>query len=167
MNVRPADLRLARKLRAAKVVYPLTTIWEARRAGLPLSCALAQLEKESGRGHNVFGHDPVKNPVKGGAVTKKRYLLYKHYRQQGLGMQGVGPCQLTYYTVQDEADKAGGCHRPKYNMRIGFKMLAGLIKVHGIQKGAARYNGAGPAADAYGRDFAAKQAKWHKFLTHK
>jgi hypothetical protein len=160
-----SDLRLARKLRKAGFQNSLRTIWEARRADLPLSYALAFLEKESGKGHNVFGSDPVRNPIKGGTVTKSRYLAYKAYRKKGLGMQGVGPMQLTWYTYQDQADALGGCWQPKYNMRVGFTHAAGLIKKYGKFKGAAHYNGAGPRAEAYARDWLSKQQKWHRYIT--
>lgn len=156
---------LATKLHKAGFYHPLKTVQEANRVGLDLASACAMLEKESAKGQNVFGSDGVRNPVKGGTVTKARYLLYKKYRQQGLGMQGVGPTQLTYYSFQDEADALGGCWEPRYNMRVGFKLLADLIKQHGHQEGAARYNGVGAAAEAYGRDFVAKRAKWLKYLS--
>lgn len=152
------------KLKKRGVAYPVSTVREARKAGLPLSLAIALLEQESGGGYNVFGHDPVRNPVKGGKVTKKRYLLYKKYRQQGLGMQGVGPMQLTWYTFQDEADRLGGCWKVSYNMRVGFKHAASLIKQYGEREGLKRYNGAGPAADRYAISVLQRKAKWHKLL---
>jgi hypothetical protein len=159
------DLRLARKLKAAGFQNSLRTIYEARRADLPLSYALAFLEKESAKGQNVFGHDPVRNPIKGGKVTKSRYLQYKRYRQKGFGMQGVGPMQLTYYTLQDEADHLGGCWKPKYNMRVGFKLAASLIKEHGKYDGVTRYNGSGAAAHAYANDWLHKQKRWHRYVS--
>lgn len=165
-NVRPRDLVVARKLRKAGFRNSLRIIWEARRVGLPLSYAMASLEKESAKGLNVFGHDPVKNPIKGGPVTESRYRAYKRYRQQGLGMQGVGPMQLTYYTIQDDADHQGGCWKPAINMRVGFKLIKTLIDQHHgrIHEAIKAYNGVGPAAEAYADDWAKKQAHWHKYL---
>jgi hypothetical protein len=160
-----SDLRLARKLKSAGFQNSLRTIWEARRADLPLSYAMAFLEKESGKGQNVFGHDAVRNPIKGGKVTRSRYLKYKRYRQVGLGMQGVGPMQLTYYTLQDQADRLGGCWNPRYNMRVGFAHASNLIKRYGVHNGVARYNGDGPAAEAYALDWARKQTHWHNYVT--
>jgi len=163
---RPGDLRLARKLRAEGVVYPLTTIWEARRAKLPLSYALALLEKESGLGHNEFGHDPTIF-AGAGEVTKTKYLAYRAERRASGNrlMQGVGPTQLTFFTYQDLADELGGCWRPSRNMRVGFTHLQQLTHVLGKQEGAARFNGTGPAAEEYGRDFVQRQERWHAFLT--
>lgn len=159
-----SDIKLARKLKKAGFQNALRTIYEARNAKLPLSYALAFLEKESGKGQNLFGNDGVRNPIKGGVVTKSRYLQYKRYRQQGLGMQGVGPMQLTWYEFQDKADAMGGCWQPKYNMRVGFRLAADLINRHGKYAGAARFNGTGASADAYARDWMKKQAKWHKYV---
>jgi hypothetical protein len=159
------DLLSARKVSKAGFHHPLTTVLEARRANLPLSYAMAFLEKESDKGLNVFGHDPVKNPIKGGAVTKDRYLRYKGYRRAGLGMQGVGPMQLTWYSYQDAADALGGCWKPKFSLRIGFKVAADLIKDHGVKGGVTRWNGAGAAADAYYADWLVKQKHWHSYLS--
>ena len=75
----------------------------------------------------MFGHDPgIFHGA--GEVTKRKYLHYKQLRGshgQG-GMQGVGPAQLTYYTIQDRADKLGGCWRPGINIAVG---LAGNANV--------------------------------------
>lgn len=152
--------------------YPRTTVEEARRVGLPLSYALAFLEKESsGRdadgpafGLNLFGNDPVKNPVKGGTVTAARYAEYLRNRKLGLGMNGVGPCQLTWFALQDLADEMGGCHKPRFNMRVGFAQAKGLIRQHGKRGGARRWNGSGPAAERYADDWLRKQRTWHDRL---
>jgi hypothetical protein len=51
------DPKLVEGLRAGGIVAPTTTIAEAARAGLPLALACALVEKESGGGCNVVGHD--------------------------------------------------------------------------------------------------------------
>lgn len=161
------DLRLVRTMRRQGIVYPRITLREARRAGLPLSLACALLQKESGGGKNEFGHDPTSSIPEawmGKTVTRIRYLYYKRNRQRGAGMQGVGPCQLTWWATQDRADALGGCWKPGPNMRVGFSALRALIRAHGIQSGAAAYNGSGPAAVKYGEDFLAKARAWHKVL---
>src|SRR4051794_39888469 len=121
-----AGSTLTERLRAGGIVAPRTVVAEARRAGLRLPIACAMLEKETGGGHNVFGHDPTIF-VGGGEVTEARYREYKRRRVASGNrlMQGVGPCQLTYYTLQDEADAQGGCWRTEINMRVGFRHLAG------------------------------------------
>ena len=127
---------------------------------LPLSYGLALVEKESDF-QNVFGHDGVENPVKGGRVTRVRYVQYKRARKAGKGMQGVGYTQLTWYAFQDQADALGGCWKAYPNLVVGFSLLGSKIKQLGRERGAAAYNGTGDAADAYGRDFMHKQALWH------
>jgi hypothetical protein len=137
--------------------------------GLALSDGLALCEKEGGF-RMVWGHDPVRNPVKsppGGylRVTRANYLRYKAYRRLGWGMQGCGHTQPTWYSLQDEADRIGGCWKPYPNLCVGFRHLHQLIAAHGREHGAAAYNGTGPAAEAYGRDFVHKQAAWHRKVT--
>lgn len=165
MKVIPSidDWKKARKykLKQYGIVYPVSTVWAARKANIPLAYACAMLQNESLGGLNVFGHDPVRSIV-GGKVTKSRYLYYLKRRKQGLGCQGVGPTQLTWYGYQDEADKNGGCWRASINMYTGFTILDGLIRQHGLHDGAALYNGVGPAANAYGDLFVARVNAWQK-----
>lgn len=172
MALSERDQKLAERLRGAGLKYPVTTIEEARRVGLPLSYALAFLEKESsgrdvdGRrrfGLNLFGSDPGP-PTRGGFVTEQRYRKYLSDRKNGRGMQGVGPNQLTWYALQDMADRMGGCYKPRYNMRVGFAQAKALIKANGKRNGVVRYNGAGPAAQRYADDWIEKQMAWHRWL---
>ena len=79
------DAELLNMMKEGGIVKPADTLRVAREVGLALPLACALLEQESSGGHNVFGHDAVSNPVRGGVVTKDRYLEYKHYRQLGLG----------------------------------------------------------------------------------
>ncbi len=156
-----ASPRLIERLRAEGVLRPQAVVEEAKRAGLRLPLACALLEKESGGGRNVFGHDPTIF-VGAGEVTRAKYREYKK-RRVGSGnthMQGVGPCQLTWWEFQDTADREGGCWRPEVNMRVGFRHLVALIKQHGEADGARRYNGSGDAAEAYSRDLLAKSKVW-------
>jgi hypothetical protein len=163
---------LIERLGGLGLKYPRTTVEEARRVGLPLSYALAFLQKESsgrdaGRpafGLNLFGGDGVANPVKGGLVTPARYAVYLRNRKRGMGMQGVGPCQLTWYALQDMADQMGGCHKPRFNMRVGFAQAKALIRDFGKHGGARRWNGSGAAAEAYAADWLVKQRAWHDRL---
>jgi hypothetical protein len=167
------DLARVEILRSHGCKYPRTTVEEAVRVGLPLSYAAAFLEKESsgkdargqaGFGLNLFGHDPVANPVKGGFVTAARYAEYLRHRRAGKGMQGVGPTQLTWFGLQDAADRLGGCWQPRFNMRVGFAQAKLLIKQFGRDEGVARYNGSGAAAERYAQDWLRKQRRWHDLL---
>jgi uncharacterized protein YcbK (DUF882 family) len=153
------------RLRAEGIVAPRIAIEEAKRAGLPLELACALLEKESGGGRNVYGHDP--SIFRGaGAVTRENYAAYRKQRiaSGNRSMQGVGPCQLTWWEFQDQADAQGGCWRPRINMRVGFLHLANLIKRYGQSDGARRYNGSGAAAEAYSRDLLVKARRWESLI---
>jgi peptidoglycan hydrolase-like protein with peptidoglycan-binding domain len=153
------------RLQAGGILAPRMVIEEAKRAGLRLDYACAMLQKESGGGKNVFGHDPTIF-IGAGTVTKAKYLEYKRKRVASGNdqMQGVGPTQLTYWTLQDRADAQGGCWKPRINMRVGFKHLADHIRTYGEADGARRYNGSGDAAVAYSKDLLAKAAKWRAVL---
>ena len=164
-----ADGKLIQRLSAGGIKEPETAIAEARNAGLDLAYACALLEKESGGGTNVFGHDRDRNgryifPARDGAVPVTEELYRQYKRRRGArgegGMQGVGPTQLTWWEFQDEADREGGCWKPAVNMRVGFRRLASLMRQHGEADGARRYNGSGPAAEAYSADLRAKARAW-------
>lgn len=167
MATTPATLLLARRLKNAGIVNPLWTIKAAKAAGLQLALACALLEQESGGGRNVFGHDPtssIPTAWKGGSVTLLRYQTYKARRGR-YGMQGVGPCQLTWWATQDRADKAGGCHLAYPNMLIGFSSLENSIRAHGLWAGVAAYNGSGAAAQAYARSVVGvRLPKWRRII---
>lgn len=165
MGSRAKRIKHAAILKRYGFKNPLTLLYEADRAGISHATAVSLTEQETGTGRNVFGHDPVRNPApKGGRVTKARYLDYKRFRKAGLGMQGVGPLQLTWFELQDRADAMGGCWKVRYNYRVGFENLARLIKAHGWHAGVKAYNGSGPAADAYERSMTLRHQKWIKRL---
>ncbi len=174
MTLTTRDRAVVDRLGAAGLKYPRTTVEEARNVGIPLSYALAFLEKATPGadadgamrfGLNVFGDDPQSgNPVRGGAVTRSRYLEYVEHRRRGRGMQGVGPMQLRWYALQDLADRLGGCWQPRYSMRVGFAQAKALVRRDGRAAGAARYDG-GASADTWARDWLAKQNKWQRWLT--
>jgi hypothetical protein len=128
---------------------------------LNLAAACTMLEKESG-GRNVWGSDGVDTGgyyTKGAAVTRADYERWKPHRAR-LGSQGVGPTQLTYPPLQDQADQAGGCWDWRVNVRVGFRHLAQLQRQYGTRGGFRRYNGAGPMAEKYADDAMAKLARW-------
>ena len=148
----PKDILLARRLRALGIAMPVRCVVAARRAKLPLPMACALLTMETSGGRNVFGHDD--SIFKGaGNVTKELYLAYRAERDRTRKMQGVGPTQLTWHTLQDEADKLGGCWDPLANMQVGFGHLAQLVRRNGIRVGARAYNGSGEAAERYADKF--------------
>jgi hypothetical protein len=140
----------------------------AAAAGLELAAAATLLEKESGGGRNVWGHDNVKTGghyVKGAEVTEEAYRNYKAARDRGqVGSQGVGPTQLTFKGFQDRADQRGGCFDWRVNCAVGFEILADHIRRLGTRDGFRAYNGSGPAAEAYAKDAMGKLAAWQSRL---
>ena len=158
--VRPADRALVPTLRRLGNLIPLLTLQAAEATGLPIALAAAVLAQESGGGRNEWGHDPTifaggydrAHAVDYGAiVTKPAYLAYRAERgPTGTGgMQGVGPCQLTYFALQDRADALGGCWAIVPNLRVGFEELVSLIRREGLTAGVAAYNGRGEGAERY------------------
>ena len=144
--------------------YGLLYVWLRRHTGLGLAmiCALGQQESAHS---NVFGNDPVTPPqIRGGPVTRARYLAYRTMRRRGLGMQGVSLFQLTWFTYQDDADKLGGCWRPRFNGLVACRHLRTLIRIHGEARGCMLYNGSGPAAERYSRALRAKRDAWRRTL---
>lgn len=133
-----------------------------------IAVAATILQKESG-GRNVWGSDPGSTGgayVKGSTVTQHDYLAYRAAVQAGrIGRQGVGPMQCTSSSYQSQADALGGAWLPVPNMRSGLRGLGNLIRAYGIRDGARRYNGSGPAAEAYAADFMNKYAVWKQRLS--
>lgn len=158
------DMQLALRAKRHGARYALRIIIEARQARIPISLGFALVEQESNF-RNVYGHDPTIFAGHG-QVTKSNYAEYR--RRRGAtgrgGMQGVGPCQLTWWEFQDRADRRGGCWSPRHNIAVGFELLSDLIRVHGKVAGIARYNGSGPPADRYSRAVRAREHKWHQRL---
>ena len=161
-----ANSKLIERLHTGGILDPETMVAEARRVGLALPVAAAMLEKESFGGRNVFGSDPGGIFIGAGAVTKAKYLAYRKQRRASGNekRQGVGPCQLTWWEFQDDADREGGCWKPEINMRVGFRRMASLMKDLGPAKGAEKYNGSGPNAVAYSKDLLLRVNKWEQRL---
>jgi hypothetical protein len=150
------------------IFYPVSTLDAAHAARTSIWVACANLQLETGDGANIFGHDPTSSiPLswEGHQVTRARYLSYKALRRWR-GNQGVGPCQLTSPSLQDEADRRGGCWRPQVSMTVGFEYLHGLIAQHGsVRLGFQHYNGTGPAAVAYAIKAEQLVEHWKRLLT--
>ena len=144
----------------------------AKQAGVKLSLGISLLEQEASRdgkiGLNVWGNDRAPN---GGTsnwgwdeVTASNYKAYKERRGptgQG-GRQGVGPTQLTWHTLQDAADRLGGCWKPENSILVGFTHLKSLIDEHGYEVGVERYNGVGRVE--YSRSVRQRASRWHDIL---
>ena len=160
------DAGLAAVIRSHGGRYEDIIIAEARRSKVPVSLVCAVIEAESSF-TNVFGHDPVRNPIKSIhgqpnlVVTEALYKAYVHHRDNGEECQGVGPMQLTAKFLQDRADALGGCFKPAANIRTGVERLGVLLKQRGSMHGAlVGYNGSTAYADAVIK----LQKVWHTRL---
>jgi soluble lytic murein transglycosylase-like protein len=161
------DLWLARRAKRHGAAFALRIVLEARRAGIPISLAFALVEQESGF-RNVFGHDagawrPDDGRVTAGAV---RELLRRV--KAGQPSNGVGLTQLTWPPFIHQAGALGGAHIPKYQLRVGFTHLAGLLRhYHHTSTALSAYN-AGDPNSRKGKHYAAqvlnRAKKWHFYL---
>lgn len=140
--------------------------------GLYLSTAAALVEKESGF-KNLFGCDWSSKwtnvpPYCQVAVTKDRVRKLIANVKNGGGQNGIGLTQLTSINYVYEAEKMGGAHLPRYQMRVGFRVLLDHIASLSWPAGAAAYNaGAGnwrAVIDTYGADMARLQKEWAERL---
>jgi Transglycosylase SLT domain len=139
--------------------------------GIWVSTAAALLEQESG-GKNVFGCDFGKRwttepPYCNVEVTRERVkLLISNFHQPpaGVGQNGVGVTQITTMALVEQAEKIGGAHLIRHQMRVGFRYLNDLITRFGWPEGAAAYN-AGPGnlqsvMETYGASMAKREREW-------
>src|SRR5215211_3566854 len=143
--------------------------------GLFVSTAAALVEKESG-GKNIFGCDfgeryTTDPPFCQVAVSKervKRLIDNFHQPPPGIGANGIGVTQITSMDLVEQAERIGGSHLVRHQMRVGFGLLNRLIALFGWPEGAAAYN-AGPGnllsvMDTYGADMARKERQWAQRL---
>lgn len=135
---------------------------------IPISLGFALIEHAS-RFQKIFGYGSTIF-VGAGVVTKTQYLQYKSVRGprgEG-GEQGVGEAQLTSYTLQDAADKLGGCWRADCNVQVAFRAVSELIRKYGLDRGLAVYR-AGEVDWRNGRQYSfevqALMTKWYERLT--
>lgn len=131
-----------------------------------LARCLALLENESA-GRNEFGSEGPGDDGAyrwGGEVTEAGYRILRQLEADGYGDNGVGPVQLTWPGYQDEADRIGGCWRPRYSMAVGFVTLHRLIQREGsVQGGYGAYNGSGYYG-AYAQEAVARAGLWEERL---
>lgn len=143
-------MTLADVLTAAGVLNASIVVAECDRSGVPPELVCTVLQKESGvrqpdgtvtYGNNVYGHDTVACMSVPGVlveVTAENYAtylacVYARDPSGRVGRNGVGPMQLTHYTLQDRADELGklegkGCWHPETNVRVGVEHLAALLR---------------------------------------
>lgn len=82
--------------------------------------------------------------VKRSPVTEAAYRAYLAMRgpdgKGPGGQQGVGGFQLTWWELQDEADREGGCWLPRPNTRVGCRHMVRLLRRGDLRNSLARYN---------------------------
>lgn len=136
--------------------------------GLYLSTACALIEKESGF-KQIFGCDwgsrwTTTPPYCNVEVTRERVAALIQNVYAGGGQNGVGTTQLTSIGLIEEAERMGGAHLARYQMRVGFRYLNDLIARLGWPGGAAAYNaGAGnyqSVMHTYGASMARLEREW-------
>lgn len=152
------DIKYAARAKLHGARHVVKTIEEARAAGVPLSWAFALVEQESGF-RNVFGHDRG-SILQGQRVTAKRVRRLLHHVDRGGISNGVGLTQLTWPPLLREADRNGGAHKPRVQLRYGLRHLAEVARGD-LDRSAWRYNG----APEYQARIKSKQSRWHVRLT--
>lgn len=160
MKLSAKDLALVPKLRGQGIKVPVRMLIACNQTGLAKALAASVLIQESGGGVNEWGHDRnaagaiiypgVEGRLLVTAGNVKAYLRRRGDEGQG-GMQGCGVTQLTWFALQDEAERRGGLHKPLVQMQVGFEDLAVAIRRAGLYGGVEAYNGSGAAAEAYAR----------------
>lgn len=151
-------------LRAKKVKQPIAVVEEAKRADILVASALAMLEMETGiPQRNVFGCDHGEGRAFcHQEVTKERVA---QLQRSGLA-NGVGWTQLTYPPFVVEAQRMGGAHIPRFQMRVGFSILRdNFDRLGSIREMYRAYNGSGPDAEDYASRAIALRSKW-LLITH-
>jgi len=145
------------------VLKPKVVVEEAERARLPLHFALAMMEKETDIPQlNIFGcdHGPGRAFCHENVTAARVAAL----RRSGLA-NGVGWTQITFLAFVKQADELGGAHKPRFQMRVGFKVLKDNIDREGsAQQGFRAYNGTGRDAEKYGREAIAIAKRWKRIL---
>ena len=158
-----SDKRLNGMIKGAGASFGPVIVAEAKREGLALALALALVDQESGF-KNIFGCDlgPQETaPWCHQDVTKERVgALIKHVKAGGTS-NGVGLTQLTSIGFIQQAQAAGGAHKPQAQCRVGFQLLHDLIERHGERAGIGAYNGGegNPNLD-YADSVLELKAKW-------
>lgn len=138
----------------------------------PVSMGCALIEGESWF-RNIFGCDwgsrwTYEPPYCQVYVTKKRVQKLIANVQNGGRQNGVGLTQLTSIDFVYRAEELGGAHLPINQIKVGFDLLAQLVKTYGYYGGVGAYN-AGPGNRwavrwTYTANFEARHNNWIRRL---
>ena len=158
--MRPSDLRKVYRARQAGARHAFKIVQEARRERVPLDLAFALVEQESGF-KNIFGCD-----YGAGRAFCHEHVTARKVKQLLASSlaNGVGLTQLTYKPFVQQAEREGGAHKPRYQLRIGFRIIRSHLNAYSYYTALARYNGSGPAAERYATELHARRRRWNKTL---
>lgn len=135
-----------------------------------LACAV--VEQEAG-GKNIFGCDWGSRwtdvpPYCQVEVTKERVKALIANVAAGGGQNGVGLTQLTTIQFVKQAEAMGGAHLPRYQCRVGFRLLRDYIIGYGYLPALEAYNDGTPNRQGggvkYSYEVAEKHDKWKRIL---
>ena len=143
---------------------------EAQRAGLDLDLACALVEQESS-GRNIFGCDfgpewTWSPPFCGIPVTRERVQMLLEHVDDGGGSNGIGLTQLTYPPLILDAEEMGGAHLPRFQLRVGFRVLGGYLDRYSLRRAIGSYNGGeSNPIFTYADEVLAKRREWRRKLS--
>ena len=67
-------------------------------------------------------------------------MLLEHVDDGG-GSNGVGLTQLTYPPLILDAEEMGGAHLPRFQLRVGFRVLKDYLDRYSLRRAVGSYNG--------------------------
>ena len=130
----------------------------ARKLDLRYALGFALVEQESDFVH-CYGHDRG-GLYPGKPVTRANYAAFRSriVRSSGVGANGVGLTQVTYWTyIRDHA----GLWRKRANVYFGLGLVASTIHAKGEREGLAEYNGGeGNPQFGYADEVLARAQTW-------
>ncbi len=136
--------------------------YACRKEKLRYALAFAMFDQESGF-QVIYGHDAGGlNP--GQKVTWENYPRFRRLviERQGIGANGVGLGQVTYWTyIRDHA----GLWRPKVQVYLATSILADYVHRLGEFTGCGSYNGGETNPnETYAREVLERADKWRPLL---
>jgi hypothetical protein len=162
--------RLIRVMAVHGIVDPADALGAALYTDVESAVICTSLDMESYGGRNQFGGDPGGSALPTewfeSPVTYPKWEVYWANVHRGLWVNGVGSMQLTDESLQELANKLGGCWLQLPNRKVGAIFMRQLIaECHGdVQAAYTHYNGSGPDAILYGQHAYALYSVWKREL---
>lgn len=164
-------MALADALAAAGIGYSATVLQACADHQVPPELVCVLLVKETGGGRNIYGHDqrdgvlayPYAPRGVDVEVTEANYAEYLAAVAAGGLRNGVGPLQLTHWSLQQRADELGGCWDPACSIPAGVEHFARLLRAYGLPGAFERWRGVGPGA-AYAEHAMSLLPNWQRVV---